>query len=213
MARSYTSPTREAAAARTRARIVDAAGDLFSRDGWTATTLKAVAEHAGVSVQSVHLAGPKASLLIAAFERSFAGDEGPHSLAERPEMAAIMARPDVDDALEGWLDYVAEANRRTAGLSRAMVSAAEGDPLAAAAVADLDARRRRDMQIAAQWAVGRGLLHPAHAEHAADEISWIVGPEAYAHLVDRSDWRFEDYRAWLQRSMLALLGHWRSTLD
>lgn len=212
MARSYTSPKREADAARTRSRIVEAAGQLFSHDGWSATTMKAVAERAGVSVQSVHLAGPKAALLIAAFEQTFAGDEGSHSLSERPAMAAIMAQPDVADALRGWLDYVAAANRRTAGLSRAMLTAAETDPLAAEVVADLDARRRRDMRIAAGWAVERGLLHPDHAERAADEISWIVGPESYAHLVDRSGWSFEDYRDWLGRSMASLVDLWRSQL-
>jgi AcrR family transcriptional regulator len=189
---------------------VDAAGVLFSRDGYPATTMKAIAAEAGVSVQSVHLAGSKAALLIAAFERSFAGDEGSHSLAERPAMVEIMSRPDVDDVLSGWLDYVTEANARTAGISRAMTVAAEVDPLAAEAVADLDARRRRDLGLAAGWAVGRGILAPAGADQATDELNHLVGPETYDFLVRRSGWSAAQYRAWLQITMVGLFARWRS---
>lgn len=208
--RTYSSPLRQAEAARTRAAIVDAAAVLFSRDGYPATTMKAIAAEAGVSVQSVHLAGSKATLLIGAFERTFAGDEGDHSLTERPAMIEIMARPDLMDALTGWLDYVTEANRRTAGISRAMTVAAEVDPVAAEAVADLDARRRRDLALAAGWAVQRGILAPAGVDQATDELNYLVGPETYDFLVRRSGWDEARYRGWLQESLLAVLGRWRA---
>lgn len=210
--RTYSSPKRQAEAARTRAAIVDAAATLFARDGYPATTMKAIAEEAGVSVQSVHLAGPKAALLIAAFERTFAGDEGRHSLSERPAMAEILARPRLEDVIDGWLDFVSDANRRTARISRAMSVAAEIDPLAAEAVADLDARRRRDLGIAAGWAVGRGLLAPAGVEAAADELNHLVGPETYDFFVLRSGWTPDAYRSWLHDSMLALMARWRQHL-
>jgi AcrR family transcriptional regulator len=206
--RTYSSPRRQADAARTRTAIVDAAATLFARSGYPATTMKAIAEEAGVSVQSVHLAGSKAALLIAAFERTFAGDEGDHSLAERPVMAEIMARAELDDALAGWLDYVTDANRRTAGISRAMVVAADIDPLAADAVADLDARRRRDLGLAAQWVVSRGLLDPADVDAAADELNYLVGPETYDFLVRRSAWKEAAYRAWLEENVRSALARW-----
>lgn len=203
--RSYTSPLRAAEAARTRARIVQAAGVLFARDGYAATTMKAIAAEAGVSVQSVHLAGPKAALLIAAFETAFAGDEGSQSLSERPALAEIMAEVDTDAALGAWLDYVAAANGRTAPLSRAMRTAGQIDQTAEGAVADLDARRRRDMRIAAEWAVSRGLVAPESVEAAADEISFVVGPEAFEFFVDRAGWSVEAYRSWLETSLRSLL--------
>ncbi|WP_159500225.1 TetR/AcrR family transcriptional regulator [Microbacterium sp. 18062] len=211
--RRYSSPLREAEAARTRARIVSAAGVRFARDGYAATTMKAIAEEAGVSVQSVHLAGSKSALLIAAFELSFAGDEGEHSLSERPQMADIMARESVDDVLAGWLDYVAAANARTAGLSRAMVTAGEVDETAAAAVADLNRRRRRDMRLAAGWAVSRRLLAEQAAEQAADEISFVIGPEAYDFFVVQAGWSQRRYRAWLEVAMRGLMGRWAEALS
>ncbi|MGV3713328.1 TetR family transcriptional regulator, partial [Pseudolysinimonas sp.] len=64
--RDYHSPRRQAEAAATRARIVEAAGRLFVAHGYVATPIKAIAEAAGVSVPTVHLNGPKHALLIAA---------------------------------------------------------------------------------------------------------------------------------------------------
>lgn len=211
--RTYSSPKRQAEAARTRQAIVDAAATLFSRDGYPATTMKGIAERAGVSVQSVHLAGPKAALLVAAFERTFAGDEGRHSLSERPALVEILSRPDLADVVAGWLEFVADANRRTARISRAMQVAAEVDPLAAEAVADLDARRRRDLGIAAGWAVGRGLLAPARAEQATDELNYLVGPETYDFFVLRSGWSGERYLEWLHATLLDLFARWRAEAE
>lgn len=211
--RTYSSPRRQAEAERTRTAIVEAAGRLFSRDGYPATTMKGIAEEAGVSVQSVHLAGSKAALLIAAFERAFAGDEGRHSLTERPEMAEIMSRSDPQDAMRGWLDYVTHANGRTAGLSRAMTVAAETDPLAAEAVADLDERRRRDLGIAARWLADRGMLQEKDVSHVADELNHLVGPESYAFFVTRSGWHESTYRRWLEASLSSMLQRWNAEPD
>lgn len=196
--RPYSSPRRQAEAARTREAIVDAAATLFAREGYLATTMKAIAEEAQVSVQSVHLAGPKAALLIAGFERMFAGDEGRHSLSERPAMQEIMARADAGEAIAAWLDFVADANRRTARLWRAMFVAAETDDLAADAVADLERRRRADMGIAAGWAAQRGLVREGEEHAVADELSYVVGPETYDFFVMRAGWSDERYRAWLE---------------
>jgi len=206
--RTYSSPRRQAEAQRTREAILDAAARLFSRVGYARTTMKDIAVDAGVSVQSVHLAGPKAALLVASFERAFAGDEDRHSLAERPAMAEIMSRPHVPDAIAGWLDYVTRANAATAGLVRAMTVAAETDDLAAAAVADLDARRRADLGLAAGWLIDRGLLDPGRADQAADELNHLVGPETYAFFVTRSGWTVERYRTWLEVSLEGLLARW-----
>ena len=170
--------------------------------------MAAIAGEAGVSVQSVRLAGTKAALLIAAFERTFAGDEGRHSLAERPAMAEIMARADSADALRGWLDYVADANRRTAGLARAMAVAAETDPIAEAAVADLDTRRRGDIGLAARWAQGRGMLAADAVDDATDELNHLVGPETYDFFVRRSGWDDAHYRAWMERALWSLVARW-----
>jgi AcrR family transcriptional regulator len=115
MARAYSSPRRAAEAASTRAAIIAAASTLFVRDGYAATSLRAIAQEAHVSVPTVQLQGSKHSLLIAAFEVAFAGDEGAQSLVERSDVAAIMAEPDFDTAIERYVAFLDGANQRAAG--------------------------------------------------------------------------------------------------
>ena len=203
--RSYSSPIREADAAQTRARIVDAAALLFTRDGYAATPLKAIAVEAGVSVQSVHLAGPKSALLLAAFERTFAGDEGRHPLTERPELAAILQEPDPGRLVERYVAFVAEANRRSASIVRAMHAAADADPVAREAAADLDARRRQEMVTGAQLLVSRGLVAEANAQRTADLLGFLTAPETYLYFVQGTGWSQEDYVAWLTAGIVGLL--------
>jgi len=200
--RSYVSPLRASDAAATRSRIVEAAARLFVRDGYAATPMRAIALEAGVSQQTVHLHGPKHLLLIAAFERSFAGDEGNHSLAERPALVEIMSTPDTGAAIEAYLLFLAEANARSAHVTRAIMAAADADPAVRAAYADLEDRRRRDMSIAAGWFVDRGLVAAADADRAADLLALYTGPDAYLQLVATAGWTSDAYRAWL-RAMLA----------
>lgn len=195
--RGYRSPLREAEAAATRARIVDAAGRLFVRDGYTATSMKAIAAEAGVSVPTVHLNGPKHALLIAAFERTFAGDEGRHSLTERPALAGIIREPDDRTAMTRYAAFLAEANERAAGIIHALTLAADADEGARAAYLDLEERRRRDMLLGAGFFVQRGLLPPARQQWAADLLGLLTGPDAYLHLVGTCGWPRADYEAWL----------------
>lgn len=195
--RPYTSPLRDEATARTRERIVTAAGRLFATHGYVATTMAAIAREAGVSVQSVHLAGPKSALLMASFEVALAGDEGTHPLHERPAVAAILALPP-DEALPAYARFLAEANARTAGISRALYVAAETDVAVATLVADLDARRHRDIGRAITWCIERGLLsRDVDVDQRTDVLTHLVSPETYRFFVRERGWSDERYQDWL----------------
>jgi AcrR family transcriptional regulator len=204
-ARKYSSPTREADAAATRARIVDAAARLFIRDGFAATPMRAIAVEAGVSVQSVHLAGPKSGLLLAAFERTFAGDEGRHPLSERPEMAAILAEPDIEVTLTLYVAFIAAANERSAAIWNALVAAADADEQARAAASDLEARRRAEMVGGAHLLLARGLITPDTVAETADVLGFLTSPHSYVYFVIESGWSIERYRAWLRRGIERLV--------
>lgn len=203
--RSYTSPTREADAAQTRARIVDAAALLFARDGFVATPLRAIAVEAGVSVQSVHLAGPKSALLLAAFERTFAGDEGRHPLAERPAMVEVMAEPDPALALTKYVAFIAAANARSAGITRALKAAADADERVREAAADLETRRRADIRGGAAWLASRKLIAAEDQAVAADVLGFLTVPDTYRYFVEDSGWSIEQYEAWLRRAIERLV--------
>jgi AcrR family transcriptional regulator len=69
--RRYDASSRRAAAAATRERICIAAEELFIRDGYARTTIRAVAKAAGVAEATVYLAfAGKAALLDAVILRA-----------------------------------------------------------------------------------------------------------------------------------------------
>src|SRR5882757_5961680 len=94
--RSYESPLRAQAARQTRRLIRSAAAQLFIKYGVVATTVRQVAEAAGVSPRTVHVAFPggKTQLFHEALNVAIAGDEQDLSLADRPQWKDILAEAD-----------------------------------------------------------------------------------------------------------------------
>src|SRR5258707_8998729 len=73
--RPYHAPRRTAAAAQTRQAILRAAKEQFEARGWAATTVRSIAESAGVSPKTVEaLFATKPALLEATLMVAFGGD-------------------------------------------------------------------------------------------------------------------------------------------
>lgn len=77
----------------TRRAVVHAASTLFREQGFAATTIRQIAEAAGVSVGTVMAAGDKDSLLVATFDEGIAAVH-----ANRPAPAEVGRRLAVEDA-------------------------------------------------------------------------------------------------------------------
>ncbi|MDQ3641393.1 MAG: TetR/AcrR family transcriptional regulator, partial [Actinomycetota bacterium] len=66
--------------------MVEAARLLFVRDGYASTTIHALAEEAGVAVQTIYASfGSKREVLKELFDTSVVGDDEQVALADRPE--------------------------------------------------------------------------------------------------------------------------------
>ena len=92
--RRYSTPKRDQRAAATRARILAAAETLFLRDGYARTSMKAIAELAGVSEKTMYLAfATKATLLRQVIQLTVRGDEADTPLSERPEWRRLLNGP------------------------------------------------------------------------------------------------------------------------
>jgi len=167
--------------------------------------MKSIAGEAGVSVQSVNLAGPKSALLIAAFELAFAGDEGRHALTDRPVLLEIMGNPDTEAALTAYVAFLTAANQRSAAIVRAMRAAADADATARAAYRDLEERRHRDMTNGAHWLASRQLVSPAAVAEVADVLGYVTGPETYLAFAEDRGWRPIRYEEWLLRTLNSLI--------
>ncbi|MDC7804367.1 TetR/AcrR family transcriptional regulator [Microbacterium laevaniformans] len=192
----YASPLREAEAAATRARIVDAAAELFVRDGYAATSLKAIAAAAGVSVQTVNLHGPKHALLAAAYERALADREGWASLNDTDPMQQIIAEPDPERLIAMYAAFMTAANARIAALLRTLRAAADADPAVRDVYAAIDERRLRSIREGVALLAARGVVPPDRSDDATALVTMLVSTDTYLHFRE-AGWSAERYREWL----------------
>ncbi|WP_424463827.1 TetR/AcrR family transcriptional regulator [Pseudoclavibacter helvolus] len=81
-------PTRAETKQRTQSRVIDVAGRLFEQRGYAATSVRAIADSAGVSVGTVMSVGDKRALLVKVFDR--------HILREHEGRVSPPAGPDHD---------------------------------------------------------------------------------------------------------------------
>jgi len=198
-------PTRERAALRTREAIITAAFTLFSEIGYSRTTMRSIAAAAGVSVESVNLAGPKRALLAAAFSVTFAGDEGDESLTDRPALAQILAMPGLKDAVSAYVDLITSSIARSAGIWAAIRTAASEDDEVREMFEGMLQRRRNDIGQGASWLVSRGVVPPNALEEVTASLSVIVAHETYEHLVGQFGWSMDRYRRWVETAIEGLI--------
>src|SRR5215467_15865900 len=93
--RGYDSPRRREQAAETRRKILDAAEELFARDGYPAVAMPAIADRAGVALKTVYLAfGTKAGVLHGLWDVRLGGDDQPIPVTERPWYRQLLAASD-----------------------------------------------------------------------------------------------------------------------
>ncbi len=199
----YSSPLRDAEAAATRARIVDAASALFVRDGYGATTMRAIAQEAGVSVQTVNLQGPKHALLLAAYERALTQSEGWSTLNEAEPVRSIVAETDMNRLLDLYSAYMTGANSRIAALVRTLRAAADADPAVREVYQAIEDRRIRSIHEGIEMFSHRGVIPADRIEDVATMLGLLVSNDTYLHFRD-AGWSEERYQAWLRNELVKL---------
>src|SRR5438445_10060814 len=95
--RRYDTTRRRQAAARTRAVILDAARELFTERGYTATPMTAIAERAGVALDTVYASvGRKPELARLLIETAISGTDQAIPAEQRDYVRAVQAAPDAE---------------------------------------------------------------------------------------------------------------------
>ena len=83
----------------TRRRVLDAAEALFTRDGYAATTMTAIADQADVAVQTLYAVfGNKRALLTELIDARVVGDDHAGPLPDREDWQAMEREVDEDIA-------------------------------------------------------------------------------------------------------------------
>jgi AcrR family transcriptional regulator len=205
--RRYDSARRQEQARLTRRSIVEAAKSLFIERGYAATTMRAVAAGAGVSVETVYKTfGTKAGLVKAVFDVAIVGDDKPVPMLQRERVARILSQADPRRKLFMYCEHLAEAGPRAGPLQLLIRSAAAGDTEAAQVWDQMVGERLTGMTEFARHLHEGGYLRPDVSLEDARDILWTYNSvEIYDLLVLQRGWDPERYGRWVAKAMIGAL--------
>jgi AcrR family transcriptional regulator len=203
--RTYDNSRREAGARETRRRIVAAGRELFVGHGYPATTFAAIADRAGMSVQTVYAHFPtKRDLLKEVIDQSVAGDDEPVSIPDRPEVAEILAEPDPRKKLRLHAAHSVAISQRVTPIDQMLRSAADLDPEAAELWKRGSQERQTGMyQLAHHLSDGGHLREDLSVRQAAERLAVLIDPELYRLTVGVRGWSPQQYEDWLAELLIA----------
>ena len=178
--------------------MLGAAYELFCSDGYRATTMDAIADRAGVAVQTLYFTfHTKDELFQAVHERTVLGDEDvPPQM--QPWYLAAVASDDVREAVRHICQGVPSISRRVAPMIPAFHAVA-GDP--AGEVWERSERLRHDgmVQLVAVLTKKAPLRRGVSKAHAADVLYLLLGPDLYWTMVLGRGWSERQLATWTER--------------
>jgi len=202
--RPYRSAVRREQAARTRAAIVDAAAELFQQEGYPGTTVRAIAERAGVAPDTVYATfGSKVRVLTAVIDSRLA-PAGEHNVMDRPEVVAVRDEPDQRAKLHRFAADMAAVSGRVRPVYEVLRTAAAAEPDVREVFDEMERHRLANMRRFAGWLAERGLL--AVGEDRAAEVIWaLASPDVARMLCDVRGWSAAEYAGWLESTLARIL--------
>lgn len=205
--RPYDATARRAKAEASRGRIVAAARGLFESRGYVATTMEAVADAAGVSVETVYKAfGSKLTLLQRVIDVDLAGDEEHISLPERPLFLKVRDEPDQRRQVELLAHNARIVLERAGPLQWTVLAAADREPDLAEVVRRYNTMRLASMTRFIEWVSARGPLRAGITVEEAALTYWTVSSTEVHHLLRTVGGLSADqYERWLSNNLQALL--------
>jgi TetR/AcrR family transcriptional regulator of autoinduction and epiphytic fitness len=205
--RKYDSPKRRAAAADTRTAIIAAAQRCFERHGWNGTTVRLVADAAGVSHKTIEASfRTKAELLRASVDFAIRGDAERAEMRQRSAVAEMEAAPNAAAFLALHAAHLRSINARSAWLAAAVEQAAGGDD----GVASLWKRMNHNRRFAVRWATDSFLGKPGGkaglSRAEVEAVFWVALDWAtYRTLTRHARLTRDQYEGWLRTYYAAVL--------
>jgi AcrR family transcriptional regulator len=205
--RGYVSTTRTQQAKQTRKRVIEAATRLFVEQGYAATTMRAIAAEARVSLPTVELLfGTKAQLLHVVIDVAVAGDDEPVPVLSRAWAADAQSARDLADFLSAVALVLSEAQARSAGVMLAAYEAAATDPDIELLILDREAQRERTAGWIVDGVVKRaGLRSGLDRAGAIDTVWLLMDPVVFSRLTRHRGWSPDRYASWFTDSVTRLL--------
>jgi AcrR family transcriptional regulator len=204
----YETPIRSAQAAESRRLILDAAAELFVCDGYAATSLTAIAERAGLAVETIYKHfQSKANLLQRLLQRAFAEDADEADAVDGlsdAQIHTLRAESDPTTRLRRICGLAADVYDRTAAVQRVFAEAAGADPALREQWQTNRRRRVDDVHALLEGFDEDGSL-AVPLDEAVDVVWVLAGPEVFAMLTTERGWSTKRYEAWLYETLRAAL--------
>ena len=204
--RAYDGSRRQADARQRQRRIVEAATDLFTRQGFGATSINQIASAADVSAQTIYATyTSKAGVLAKAIDVAVAGDFDGAPVIERVPALGGATRPQLFARFAEFAGIVCALNQRVAPLIRVLEQSASSDAALGQLRSQLvDAIRSDAMHWVGQ--LGPDRLRPDMSEReVADVLAATSSPAVFSMLTVDSGWTPERYERWLAGALPGLL--------
>ena len=203
----YDMTNRSRQAEETRRRIIAAAGRLFVRDGYSETTIDAIAAEAGVAVPTVYASLRSKAGVLRAVASSMLR---PSDQSVPVSASAAWREMEAERAPHRQLALFARLHReicdREAALFARLEAAAGADAEAAELLAEYDGRRYETQSRLARQLRRRHVLRPGLTARKAADVIWTLASErTYLALVGERGWSPEQYERWLTEQLVAAL--------
>ena len=205
--REYDATSRQKAAKRTKQSILQAARNVFLTRGYAGATMPAIAEAAGVALDTVYASfGKKPALFRLLIELAISGAEEAVPAEERDYVRAIRSESDALKKLQIYAGAVRAIQERLAPLFEVLRAAAPLDAELAELWHVISQRRAQNMRLLAAELAGTGRLRADVSIDKAADILWSMNsPELFVLLVHERGWPSRDFEQWLGDAWVRLL--------
>ncbi|HET6737448.1 MAG TPA: helix-turn-helix domain-containing protein [Kribbella sp.] len=190
-----------------RQRMRAAAQTLFTARGYAATSMQAIADEAGMAVQTLYFTfGTKRALLAELLDVAAAGDDEPVPSLDRPRVQALLDDPDPVAQLREQARQAREIYERVAPVLQVIAHAATADPEIHELWEANNAQRAVMMEQMVTALVSKTALREGlDAQLATDITLALLGPELYHLLTARRGWDAERWERWTADALVTQL--------
>jgi AcrR family transcriptional regulator len=180
---------------------------LFSERGYASTSMQAIADEAGMAVQTLYFTfGTKRALLSEILDIAVAGDEEPVPTLERPSVLAAIDDPDREHQLRKQARIAREIYQRVAPVLEVVANAASADPEIAELWETNNTQRAIVMERLMTALAAKGPLRDGLDTAMAIDIALALqSPEMYQYLTKRRGWSPSRWEQWTAGALITQL--------
>ena len=186
--------------------ILAAAQELFAEGGYAATSVQAVADRAGVAIDTVYATvGRKPQLLLAVHDVALAEGPAPVPAGERDYVRAVRDATSAEAKIRTYAAALARILPRTIPVMRALREAGATEPECAAQYDAISERRAANMRLLVADLRSTGELRPELSDDDAADLVWSLNSPEWFGLVTGRGRTPEHYAALLADVLLRTL--------